>query len=280
MRRLYPIFTILVFLTNTLLFQAQVKLIYNVKYRPDTLSEKYQEELMGLIIEKKESIFYNETKFRLDSLYDVATLNFERTGIVPNINIRNDFNIGSILDKEKDKMYLLKSVSRTMYQFPDEKFDQWKIDNTQKKEILGYECHKAEGYFGGRNWVAWYAPEIPIPEGPYRFVGLAGLILEVEDIEGDYTFSAVSIEKISEKTKIRKIETKNITREEYNKLVNKFIEDPAMSVRASIVPNVVVKGSDGRTVTNKEIFERIINEFRNFQKTHNNPIERNTFWVK
>jgi GLPGLI family protein len=43
--------------------------------------------------------------------------------------------------------------------------------------ILGYACKKAVCSFRCRNYVAWYAPEIPSSEGPWKFTGLPGLIL-------------------------------------------------------------------------------------------------------
>lgn len=47
------------------------------------------------------------------------------------------------------------------------------------REILGYECKKAQVFFHGRDYEAWYAPAIPVPNGPYKFHGLPGLILSI-----------------------------------------------------------------------------------------------------
>lgn len=57
--------------------------------------------------------------------------------------------------------------------------------------------------FGGRIWTAWFAPEIKIADGPYKFSGLPGLILKLEDDKGDYRFSFVkkiNIEKAFSET--------------------------------------------------------------------------------
>lgn len=56
----------------------------------------------------------------------------------------------------------------------------WKIDN-ETKEILGYTCKKATTSFRGRNYIAWFATEISVSDGPWKFGGLPGLILEVTD---------------------------------------------------------------------------------------------------
>lgn len=282
LKKLTLAYTILALFINASFLFAQVKLIYNVKYLPDTLSTQYQEELMGLVIKEKETLFYNETKFRLDSLYDAATQQYLHTGIAPNINIKNDFNIGNIHDRMKGKMYLLKNLNSKTYRFEDEKFNRWTINKKEKKTILGYDCYKAVGVFGGRKWIAWYTPDIPIPEGPYRFMGLDGLILEVADTENHYTFTAVSIEKIKANTKIRQVNFINTSKKEYEKFLAKHIEDPAMEIRAASIQSVgtTMRGTDGKTITYNDLIDAVTREFREFQKTHNNPIEKGSIWIR
>jgi len=60
---------------------------------------------------------------------------------------------------------------------------------TEQDTILGIPCSLATTEYGGRTYTAWYAPSIPIPDGPYVFSGLPGLILKVEDSRGWYTFT-------------------------------------------------------------------------------------------
>jgi len=61
--------------------------------------------------------------------------------------------------------------------------------------ILGHKCQKATCHWRGRNFVAWFAPDIPIRRGPWLFGGLPGLILKVHDKDHHYTFEAVSIQR-------------------------------------------------------------------------------------
>lgn len=79
----------------------------------------------------------------------------------------------------------------------------------QKWKILGdtitinsYLCQKATCYFRGRNYTAWFAMDIPISNGPWKFGGLPGLILKVYDNETLYTFECVKVENL--KYEIRK----------------------------------------------------------------------------
>ena len=63
----------------------------------------------------------------------------------------------------------------------------WEI-GFETDTILNLVCHKATTNYGGRNYIAWFTPEIPISDGPYVFKGLPGLILRVYDFENQYEF--------------------------------------------------------------------------------------------
>ena len=69
----------------------------------------------------------------------------------------------------------------------------WQLSDGTK-EILGYECHKATARWRGRDWTAWYS-DIPFSDGPYKFTGLPGLILGLEDATGEHKFQAIGIKK-------------------------------------------------------------------------------------
>ncbi|MFT6096031.1 MAG: GLPGLI family protein [Mariniflexile sp.] len=56
---------------------------------------------------------------------------------------------------------------------------EWKLLK-EDKLIDKYICKKAEVQFRGRKFTAWYAPEIAVPFGPFKFKGLPGLIINVE----------------------------------------------------------------------------------------------------
>lgn len=60
--------------------------------------------------------------------------------------------------------------------------------------ILGHRCQKATCRFRGRDFVAWFATDIPFKGGPWKFVGLPGCILKVYDNKQIYVWEAVSIE--------------------------------------------------------------------------------------
>ena len=66
---------------------------------------------------------------------------------------------------------------------------EWEIMD-ESKEIVGYQCIKAIADYRGRKWTAWFTPEIPVQEGPWKLCGLPGLILEAYDNNEEYHFEA------------------------------------------------------------------------------------------
>ena len=68
----------------------------------------------------------------------------------------------------------------------------WKL-HEDTVEIMGYLCQKATCSWRGRDYTAWFAPDIPINDGPYKFCGLPGLILKIEDDSGNFSFQIESL---------------------------------------------------------------------------------------
>lgn len=66
---------------------------------------------------------------------------------------------------------------------------EWEISD-ETKEILGYQCFRATTDYRGRRWTAWFAPEIPVQDGPWKLCGLPGLILEAVDNHREFHFIA------------------------------------------------------------------------------------------
>lgn len=63
----------------------------------------------------------------------------------------------------------------------------------EQRTLGGIECHRAETRFRGRTYVAWYAPSIPLPHGPWKLGGLPGLVLEAFDEDRNLTFRLQSM---------------------------------------------------------------------------------------
>jgi GLPGLI family protein len=67
----------------------------------------------------------------------------------------------------------------------------------ETKTIADYICYAATTTFRGRNYIAYFTPDIPIGAGPYKFGGLPGLILEIATDDGKFAWYCKSISKIS-----------------------------------------------------------------------------------
>ncbi len=73
----------------------------------------------------------------------------------------------------------------------------WKLDIQKDTVIMGYTCHKALTFYAGRDYIAWYSPQIPLSDGPYKFNGLPGLILKISDTKRQHCFTLNSIKKVT-----------------------------------------------------------------------------------
>lgn len=69
----------------------------------------------------------------------------------------------------------------------------WQI-GTGTATVCGYECIGATCHWRGRDFTAWFTPDIPVEYGPWKFGGLPGLIMKVADNDRIYTFEAVAVE--------------------------------------------------------------------------------------
>ncbi len=86
-------------------------------------------------------------------------------------------------------------LNRYVYTENKPVFD-WKV-TSDTLTVLGYPCKKAVCLFRGRHYTAWFAPDIPLMEGPWKFNGLPGLIMKVEDADKDYSFEATALYQVN-----------------------------------------------------------------------------------
>ncbi len=106
----------------------------------------------------------------------------------------------------------------------------WKLGR-DTTPILGYPCRLATTSFRGRNYRAWFAPDIPVDDGPWKLRGLPGLILKATDDKNEVSFECISIEKVSCQDDIY-LSNPNLgyirtAKSAYEKLVRDFQENPA-----------------------------------------------------
>src|SRR5690606_32550615 len=131
--------------------------------------------------------------------------------------------------KENQKIYFYDSLyglglegKNVTYAYEEDSADlDWQL-TTDTATVHGFLCQKATIEYGGRIWTAWFTPEIPISDGPYKFSGLPGLIIKINDTENLWNFELVKLEPTSKVITINFKEDKQpvlITKREF--LANK-----------------------------------------------------------
>ncbi len=180
-----------------------------------TYKENIVNKYIGTLITKDEFSYYNS-----DFINTVKVEKEEEVGYI-SIDSKND-NLGyeiftniktkELTENKFEELYLKKSFS--IYEsYPKFKWDLQKGN----KKIFKYNCKKAKTTFRGRTYNIWYTEDIPISSGPWKFNGLPGLILSVEDDKGIYKWEVSSI---SYPLKVTEIDLKKIyeKRNKYSKL--------------------------------------------------------------
>lgn len=102
--------------------------------------------------------------------------------------------------------------------------------------ISGYSCNKARTSLFGRDYIAWYSPEIDMPYGPYKFNGLPGLVLHVTDTQGHFEFLLDGLEKAEGYAPIYMRSKKNIVktnRKTVRKIYRNYCADPGSALLTS-----------------------------------------------
>ena len=72
----------------------------------------------------------------------------------------------------------------------------WKISG-DKANFGDLHCQKATCHFKGRDYTAWFCPDLPVRVGPWKLNGLPGVILEAHDAKNEVVFQFDWVEKAS-----------------------------------------------------------------------------------
>ena len=92
----------------------------------------------------------------------------------------------------------------------------WVLSNEQKM-IGEYLCKKATTRFRGRDYIAWYCPEIAVSIGPLKYNGLPGLILEITTTDKKLNIYATKIFLTSmQLVSVPLLKEKLVSRKEFN----------------------------------------------------------------
>ncbi len=228
--------------------------ILSVQYRmistsdPKKISIK-KDNFMLLQIGKKVSKFFDYFTMVADSIRDTNA--YKKRPEMETINktlpvLKGTIPLNVIKNYVENNITVIDRIPlRGTIKYTEEKtLPNWKLIKGSDK-VCGYDCKKATTTFRGRNYTAWYAPEIAINEGPWKFWGLPGLILKIEDDKQHYVFECVGIEKTQKKTPIytKKLNYINTTKDKFDKALRAHYSNPAASIANSGMVQNSIPGS-------------------------------------
>ncbi len=238
---------------------------YDFKYKPNSLKDSIILEKSVLDIKDGGlSIFRTEQEKKSDSL-----IAFTGYGFGTSLRFENQFYIIKKISENR----IFKSI-KTMFREVfliniNEKFD-W-IILPEKDKIEAFEVQKATLNYGGRNWTAWFANEIPIQDGPYIFHGLPGLIVKISDDQNNFIFNLTEIKNLNGEIYYRTKGTE-ITWDQLKKMSENFYTDPLAHVKSMGIPFKKDDGVGGVVAVDmKSESERM----KQMILENNNPIELN-----
>ena len=157
----------------------------------------------------------------------------------------------------------------------------WKI-LSDKEKIGTYNTQKATTDFGDRKWTAWFTTDLPFQDGPYKFSGLPGLIVKIQDEKGDYSwelkgnkkvdnFEELSyMEKISPGGNSKRVE---VSREKFETTIAEFKKDPFATIRPMLKPEMMSQKLPGSDVSIGEMVKKQEKMLKDFYDANDNPIE-------
>ncbi len=244
---------------------------YDYNYQRDSSdsnSEKYQE--MILQVGKRHSEFCSVNSLRTDSVMLALDGLSRSVAINKLVSVYQESPTGTLCEyyvykdfPDKNQINFTANMGAESSISVKEKasFD-WKYvegDTT----ILTYSCQKAICSYGGRDYIAWFTPDIPISDGPYKFSGLPGLIVRLSDINKEHIFQLYKVKESNNNSEmffIRKDDLSETTPQGYCKALKRYQHDKYMKWGGN--PNLRHDSPDGEAKM-----------LRNIRAT-NNSIER------
>lgn len=160
----------------------------------------------GIIVTYEENQFGNTNTMRLTSNGEMSIYKM----MARKERQQNPAQVMRVIqDMDKNAIYLVKLFKENKILYPairvfDRKKEiisdslntiKWKImSNIPPAKYLGRKVKIAKCRFRERNYIAYYCPDIPISDGPFKFNGLPGIILKIETDDHMFSFSATKIE--------------------------------------------------------------------------------------
>ena len=226
--------------------KVQFNVQFELAFVQDTSNpDQVTEETMVLKIGEKISVFYSYTKFVTDSLLRIQ---MSQSGGV----IRREMGGGGSRQGQisyqiyknhpAGKVTTLEQIGPSRFRCEEtNELPAWEL-SSDTATILSYVCYKATCSFKGRDYTAWFTPDIPRSEGPWKLSGLPGLILAAEDSQRHFVFECTGLRNAQQDEMIMygADNYEPVTRTTLNRNFEKFATDPVGYI-TSANPNVQIR---------------------------------------
>ncbi len=274
MKKLITIFSILFVFTSVVYSQKYtitptLKLEYFSVYQTDSTDvQSLENETFYLLFDenKQQYVFIPQGMFYKDSIIQHG----DPMLLLSNLSkARHNIKYAVFVDLKNKNTIIKGDISLKEGVYYQEKMPElnWKISDSIR--IKGsVVVKKAEADFGGRQWIAWFAPSISYPIGPYKFQGLPGVIVELYDNSGHYRFELTKIQPVKPFSfEINLSQSQKIDK-------NKFIMDLNKIILNNKLVKLKTKGikletEDGKVINTNDMFQKAYNKIQKY----NNPIE-------
>ncbi|MFR9507790.1 MAG: GLPGLI family protein [Rikenellaceae bacterium] len=217
------------------------------------------EENYNTILQIGESAtkFWDYTSFVADSMAYIAIgASSDEIKSAKEQQIRQQYFFDGVIFQNypEDKITVHDVITPNYYRYTEDKdLFEWKLEQ-DTTTICEQLCYKATASYGGRDWIAWYAPSMAVSAGPWKFSNLPGLILMVEDAEGVHSFRAITIRQsdlpIYEEKNAQRIKS---SRDSFIENKNEFEKDPMSNIPIESISDMVVTrfgdGANDKTAT-------------------------------
>lgn len=246
---------------------AVYKVVYSMSYIPNPeFKEDRKTGKTELFIGKNHALFIDMAEVENDSIVAEARRNGKSSFSVMSQTMKNAkdkvFEPVIVINYPASGKILYQTYLSGDKRYIDDNTDMNWVPTDETKEILGYNCRKANLNFRGREYEAWYAEEMPLPYGPYLFHGLPGLIFEIYDKDKEYEFNLLGFEKVRVpfELTIDDYNVETVSRKDFRALERHSYDDPMDVVSGDIIDFKIV--------------DQYGNEVKNTGSRPYNPIEK------
>ncbi|MDA3904986.1 MAG: GLPGLI family protein [Bacteroidales bacterium] len=222
---------------------AELLVTYSLKFQQDTLNPEFiQQEDMLLFLGQNISKCISQELYVFDTIMRKIKSPSEFQGLISDhINPlpMSRFRPSIFKNYPKDKLTCIHHIiDGTFWYEEDIDLFNWQL-TADTSTLYGYKVQKATTEFGGRSWTAWFAPNLPFNDGPYKFNGLPGLIVKIFDSRNHYVFEFISIKKPYKELMIDYVEKDFIksTKEDFFRAKDSFREDIINRAKAAGLNN-------------------------------------------